>query len=841
MSRIELTEQFYEDEVREGFYIPACVKQAWGAQIRVLNEVDRVCAELGIKYFADWGTFLGAVRHGGYIPWDDDFDICMLRDDYNRFLSEGIMRLPEGYAVYNLETKEDHEQFVANIVNRTRICFEPEHLKRFHGFPYICAVDVFLIDYMAKDDNRQEEMKTKAKYVLSISDAIREGKLTGSRLRTQLSELERLLDIKLPEGLPDLKIRQLLDLEAEKLFASFADEKEKSEQIVQMMPWGLNDMKITPKKYYSESVDIPFETGTIPVPLIYDSALRLHYGDYMQLYKNAGGHDYPFFVKSRSQLQEVLDFELPQYKVDAANLIKRDEERKDLITRKNSSPYIKGSEADGKEQGARNDEGIDTYKEVVSECLDEMILLCNELEREVSDPSNAIESIIDTCASIQQLAIDLGTYMEAVKGEGYDIVVKLEHLCEELYEMTQMLSGCGPVVNTQDDPIHREEEETDKTYEGAYKEKFNSIKDCIRIIKDKSDKRREILFLPFKDEYWKTFEPFYRQAMDDQDTDVYVVPIPYYYKDHMGQLINMQLCTDKYPFDIKLTHYDKYDYAVHHPDVIVIQNPYDNYNDEMSVPPFFYSDKLLELTDSLVYIPWFETYDFTRENEREYINMDYYCTMPGVINADTVILRSEVLKRTYIEKLCDFAGVKTRKLWEKKLITRDSKEASEIFAAVKYGCLNSADEKRDKTDAYAVDGPVRAFDKEGRERKTLLYYPDFSDIIQRGQQAVDKIKSVLTVFSDARNKESLDFLILKGRLIEEKLKAYDSVLYNRYLEAINAAQNSTDVTIELVNESETDYDTLVQRCCAYYGDGGRLAHMFRNAGKPVMIQNYEEA
>ena len=81
MSRIELTDSFYEDEIREGFYIPACVKQAWGAEITVLNEIDRVCEQLNIKYFADWGTFLGTLRHRGFVPWDDDLDICMLRDE----------------------------------------------------------------------------------------------------------------------------------------------------------------------------------------------------------------------------------------------------------------------------------------------------------------------------------------------------------------------------------------------------------------------------------------------------------------------------------------------------------------------------------------------------------------------------------------------------------------------------------------------------------------------------------------------------------------------------------------------------------------------------------------
>ena len=757
-----MTEQFYEDEVREGFYIPACVKQAWGAQIQVLNDVDRVCSELGIKYFADWGTFLGAVRHGGFVPWDDDFDICMLRDDYNRFLEEGVSRLPEGYAVFNLETKEDRDQFIANVVSKTRICFEPDHLERFHGFPYISAMDIFLIDYMANDEARQEKMKTKAKYILSISDGIRTGRLKGSELRDRLQELEKLLGIKIAPDLAPQKIRQKLDIEAEKMFASFVDEKDDANRIVQMMPWGLNDSKIMPHMYYSQTVDIPFETGTIPVPLIYDDALRTHYGDYMQLYKNAGAHDYPFFLKSRAQLQEVLDFELPEYKVKQIDLLKPREEKKEETT---------------------------TYRETVNECLEQMFILYENL-CDLSDP----EKVINICADIQQLAIDLGTYMEAVKGEGYDIVNRLEVLCEKLHELTQSFT----------------EEKT-----GTY----DTIGKLLEGIKGETDKRREILFLPFKDKNWKTMEPLYNLATDDPDMDVYVVPIPYYYKDYKGQLKNMQYHTEEYPESIHITHYDEYDYALHHPDIIVIQSPYDNYNDEMSVPPFFYSDKLLKYTDNLVYIPWFETYDFTRENEREYVNMNWYCTMPGVINADTLVLGSETMRNTYIEKLCDFAGEDTRELWENKTVTLGSEEMYSVLD-IKKGTLPS--------------------EKEGGSKdteKVLLYYPDFSDILLRGQKAVDKIKNVLNIFSD--NKDSLKYLVLNGRLIEDKLKNYDRTLYDKYMKAVNDAVAGANGVIELINENEADYDTLVADCCAYYGDGGHLAHMFRNAGKPVMIQNYD--
>ena len=63
----------------------------------LFREFTRICEELGLSYFAVQGTLLGAIRHGGFIPWDDDIDVGMLRKDYEVFLREAPSRLPEYY------------------------------------------------------------------------------------------------------------------------------------------------------------------------------------------------------------------------------------------------------------------------------------------------------------------------------------------------------------------------------------------------------------------------------------------------------------------------------------------------------------------------------------------------------------------------------------------------------------------------------------------------------------------------------------------------------------------------------------------------------------------------
>ncbi|MBO6241734.1 MAG: LicD family protein [Butyrivibrio sp.] len=105
---------FFRDEVRNGFYIPTAIKQAWACSLDVLAEIDCICTSHNITYYADWGTLLGAVRHGGFIPWDDDLDICMKRDDYTKFREVADSELPSEYVIHDYERQENHWLFRAD-------------------------------------------------------------------------------------------------------------------------------------------------------------------------------------------------------------------------------------------------------------------------------------------------------------------------------------------------------------------------------------------------------------------------------------------------------------------------------------------------------------------------------------------------------------------------------------------------------------------------------------------------------------------------------------------------------------------------------------------------------
>ncbi len=106
-----LVNDLFRDEIRNGYLVTAHKKRLWNILLNILVEIDRICKKHNIRYFAYGGTLLGAVRHKGFIPWDDDMDISMLRPDYEKFKSVVKQEIKNCYFVdawydYKLETEE---------------------------------------------------------------------------------------------------------------------------------------------------------------------------------------------------------------------------------------------------------------------------------------------------------------------------------------------------------------------------------------------------------------------------------------------------------------------------------------------------------------------------------------------------------------------------------------------------------------------------------------------------------------------------------------------------------------------------------------------------------------
>ena len=193
-------DSFFEDEVRCGFYVPALMKRSWAAQIEILADVARICEKHNIKWYADGGTLLGAVRHRGFIPWDDDLDICMFREDYIRFKAVVENELPDGY--YIPKDRGDNYRLLITICSGTPVCLEQEHLEKFHHFPFSPGIDVFALDYVAPDPDDEELRSSLASIVWHTAEQVNEANRNTAESRASVEKVEELLNVKLDQGKP---------------------------------------------------------------------------------------------------------------------------------------------------------------------------------------------------------------------------------------------------------------------------------------------------------------------------------------------------------------------------------------------------------------------------------------------------------------------------------------------------------------------------------------------------------------------------------------------------------------------------------------------------------------
>jgi len=110
--------------------------------LQIMLTTDRVCQEHDIRYYCWAGTMLGAVRHKGFIPWDDDMDICMPRPDYDRFLTHAHEWLPQPLEALSIETSATYPGSFAKIVDSSTTLIERAHSDYVAGI----YIDVFPID-----------------------------------------------------------------------------------------------------------------------------------------------------------------------------------------------------------------------------------------------------------------------------------------------------------------------------------------------------------------------------------------------------------------------------------------------------------------------------------------------------------------------------------------------------------------------------------------------------------------------------------------------------------------------------------------------------------------------
>lgn len=243
-------------------------EEAKEIELQLLLEIARYCKENDIKYFLAYGTLIGAIRHKGFIPWDDDIDLQMPREDYNKFIS-----------TYNLENKNTRFRLIAPDDPISKHSFakfiDTRTVKIESGIKYKnrtlgIDVDIFPID---------GEPETEIDFHLWYQKLQKIYRLYGYYLINPIGNW------KLRFGIPIIKFviggKKHLLKKAAKLHSLYPYEKSSFVGTVESAYNSPNNRY--DKAWYESSVDVEFEGHMLKAPVGYDQILTKMYGDYMKL------------------------------------------------------------------------------------------------------------------------------------------------------------------------------------------------------------------------------------------------------------------------------------------------------------------------------------------------------------------------------------------------------------------------------------------------------------------------------------------------------------------------------------------------------------------------------
>lgn len=235
-------------------------------QLAILDTVHDFCVDNDINYFLTAGTLLGAVRHKGYIPWDDDIDLGMIRDDYDRFM-ELFNRSNDRYKFFSVENKSEFPYAYGKVMDTKTVLYEPDE----NGRKLSVYVDVFAYDNAPDDDNDLAKMFRRRNIFRALNTSRTQKNYNGKgKVRLFIFRILHVITKPFPLAYFAKKMA-----DNSKRYTKYS-----TRRVGDFMSY--YNMSCD-KKALSAFVDLEFEGKKYKAPIGYDEWLRSFYGEYMQL------------------------------------------------------------------------------------------------------------------------------------------------------------------------------------------------------------------------------------------------------------------------------------------------------------------------------------------------------------------------------------------------------------------------------------------------------------------------------------------------------------------------------------------------------------------------------
>ena len=257
-------------------------------QLNILKSVDDYCSKNDIKYFLSYGTLLGAIRHKGYIPWDDDIDIMMLRNDYEQFLSDFNKNRTDNLEVLHSSIDKKFPYEFAKIHDKTTTLIENVDVKYSIGV----NIDLFVVDYLG--DNKENAKKIYNKNwiwekILLVKN-IKSNKKDRNFIKNNIVKLLKFIC----KPITIYKITSSMNKNSQKY------KNANGKYLGILCERDFTYAKVFEKEWFNDSIKVQFENLKLNIPKQYDKILKTMYGNYMQFppkEERITHHDYIAYQK----------------------------------------------------------------------------------------------------------------------------------------------------------------------------------------------------------------------------------------------------------------------------------------------------------------------------------------------------------------------------------------------------------------------------------------------------------------------------------------------------------------------------------------------------------------
>lgn len=302
--KIKLPKGFLDEETRCGYFVSKDMKKVWAVLLDMLFEFDRVCKKYDISYFASGGTMLGAVRHKGFIPWDDDIDLMMFRDQYEKLCQIAPSEFKHPYFFQTQYTDFGSLRGHAQLRNSETTGILKTELEQKKNFNQGIFIDIFPLD--AVIDNKTLFDKQYHDAMIYKSRSVFWSGWTKENFYPSKSSIFTFIK-KCSSILFNPIIKKHVNNNYRKFEETCKRYNSHNTEMISTLSFVFNkELHFKYRSDYTKLIDMDFEFIKIPVGAKYDHALTKRYGDYKSMVIGNSDHGGVFLDPDKSYKEYIL-------------------------------------------------------------------------------------------------------------------------------------------------------------------------------------------------------------------------------------------------------------------------------------------------------------------------------------------------------------------------------------------------------------------------------------------------------------------------------------------------------------------------------------------------------